>query len=123
RTGRGGSSAPAPERGTAAPPRTPSPSGPPTTGGRAVEGSWVGTTDGRPVSLTVKGGRAVVLAEAHVCQGVATGPATALDLTLACDGGYTARTSGAARITGTSLTVDWAGGAKDKLTAAAPPKD
>ncbi|QGV79307.1 hypothetical protein [Streptomyces ficellus] len=103
-----------------APSPTPTPSAPPVTAG-AVEGSWVGLTDGRPVSLTVKKGHALVLADAHVCQGTArgTGPVT---LSLTCDDGYTTRTKGTAATTRDTLVVTWSGGTKDTLAKAAPPQ-
>ncbi|MDN3296128.1 hypothetical protein QWM81_19095 [Streptomyces ficellus] len=47
---------------------TPSPSTSAGTSGEA-EGSWVGFTDGKPVNLTIKKGRALVLAEGHVRHG------------------------------------------------------
>ncbi|MCK8677901.1 hypothetical protein [Streptomyces lichenis] len=118
------SASPSDRATTSAPGRAPQPSRKPAeAGGRAVEGSWVGTTEGRPVSLTVKQGRAVVLAEAHVCQGTAEGPATSLTLRLTCDSDYTARTEGTARAKGGKITVEWQGGVKDKLTEAAAPKE
>nr|BAV57478.1 membrane protein [Streptomyces sp. SANK 60404] len=98
---------------------TPSPAASPVTSGEA-EGSWVGLTDGKPVSVTIKKGHALVLAEAHVCQGTAHGTDT-VTLSLTCDDGYTARTEGSARADKAKLAVTWAGGAKDTLTKAETP--
>ncbi|MGI5481496.1 hypothetical protein [Streptomyces lavendofoliae] len=100
----------------AAPSPSPSPSVPPATAG-AADGSWVGLTDGKPVSVTVKKGHALVLAEAHVCQGTARGTDT-VALTLTCDDGYTARTEGSARAQKGALVVTWRGGTRDTLTRA-----
>ncbi|ORT59052.1 hypothetical protein [Streptomyces sp. CB03238] len=102
---------------TASPSASPSPAA-----GAAFEGSWVGLTDGKPVSLTIKKGHALVLAEAHVCQGTAQGTDT-VTLTLTCDDGYTARTKGSADADKEKLVVSWSAGVKDTLTkAAVPPK-
>lgn len=92
---------------------TPSPAAPPVTSG-AADGSWVGLTDGKPVSVTVKKGHALVLADAHVCQGTARGTDT-VTLSLTCGDGYTARTEGSARAARGKLVVTWTGGAKDTL--------
>ncbi|RST12042.1 hypothetical protein EF905_23520 [Streptomyces sp. WAC05374] len=92
----------------------------------------MGLTGGKPVSLTVGKGHALVLAEGHFCKGTARG-SDPMTLTLACDGGYTARTEGSARAEGEAraegsarageakLVVTWSGGAKDTLTAADAP--
>ncbi|UUS32281.1 MULTISPECIES: hypothetical protein [Streptomyces] len=83
----------------------------------AAEGAWVGATDGKPVTLTVsKGGQAVVISEAHVCQGTAKEGA-ALTLTLTCKDGDTTRTSGTVRSAdGTQLVVAWDSGRTDTLS-------
>ncbi|MFF8831712.1 hypothetical protein [Streptomyces sp. NPDC015131] len=102
--------------------RAPSPSAspaPPAAG--AADGSWVGLTGGRPVSLTVEKGHAAVLAEAHVCQGTTAQGTAVVTLDLTCDDGYTARTRGSARAEKGKLVVTWAGGAKDTLTRAEVP--
>ncbi len=82
-----------------------------------AEGAWVGATDGKAVTLTIsKGGQAVVISEAHVCQGVAKEGA-ALTLTLTCKDGGTDRTSGTVRSAdGTRLVVAWDSGRTDTLT-------
>jgi hypothetical protein len=77
----------------------------------------VGLTGGKPVSVTVKKGHALVLAEAHVCQGTARGTAP-VTLTLTCDDGYTARTEGTASTERGKLVVTWADGTRDTLTEA-----
>ncbi|WP_344432006.1 hypothetical protein [Streptomyces lavendulocolor] len=91
-------------------------SAPPAAAGPA-DGSWVGLTGGKPVSVTVKKGHALVLAEAHVCQGTARGTAP-VTLTLTCDDGYTTRTEGTASTERGKLVVTWADGTKDTLTKA-----
>ncbi|MEU0667645.1 hypothetical protein ABZ508_00080 [Streptomyces lavendulocolor] len=131
-TGCGGGAAPRPAGGAtpspaATPATPPSPSStssstspyasaPPAAAGPA-DGSWVGLTGGKPVSVTVKKGHALVLAEAHVCQGTARGTAP-VALTLTCDDGYTARTEGTASTERGKLVVTWADGTKDTLTKA-----
>ncbi|MGA4865846.1 hypothetical protein ACPB9J_24725 [Streptomyces lavendulocolor] len=130
-TGCGGGAAPRPAGGAtpspaatpAAPPApsstssstSPYASAPPAAG--PADGSWVGLTGGKPVSVTVKKGHALVLAEAHVCQGTARGTAP-VTLTLTCDDGYTARTEGTASTERGKLVVTWADGTKDTLTKA-----
>ncbi|WP_336323397.1 hypothetical protein [Streptomyces lavendofoliae] len=109
---------PSPAAAPAASP-SPSPSVPPATTG-AADGSWVGLTGGKPVSVTVKKGHALVLAEAHVCQGTARGTGT-VALTLTCDDGYTTRTEGSARTQKGALVVTWTGGIRDTLTRAGTP--
>ncbi|MGA5555138.1 hypothetical protein [Streptomyces lavendulocolor] len=98
------------------PSSSPYASAPPAAAGPA-DGSWVGLTGGKPVSVTVKKGHALVLAEAHVCQGTARGTAP-VALTLTCDDGYTARTEGTASTERGKLVVTWADGTKDTLTKA-----
>ncbi|MGA5166418.1 MULTISPECIES: hypothetical protein [Streptomyces] len=114
-----GGATPSPAATPAAPPSpssSPYASAPPAAAGPA-DGSWVGLTGGKPVSVTVKKGHALVLAEAHVCQGTARGTAP-VALTLTCDDGYTARTEGTASTERGKLVVTWADGTKDTLTKA-----
>ncbi|MGA5100506.1 hypothetical protein ACPCAC_24480 [Streptomyces lavendulocolor] len=119
-----GGATPSPAATPAAPPSpsstssstSPYVSAPPAVAGPA-DGSWVGLTGGKPVSVTVKKGHALVLAEAHVCQGTARGTAP-VTLTLTCDDGYTARTEGTASTERGKLVVTWADGTKDTLTKA-----
>ncbi|MEU0658999.1 hypothetical protein [Streptomyces lavendulocolor] len=118
-----GGATPSPAATPAAPPlpsssssTSPYASVPPAAAGPA-DGSWVGLTGGKPVSVTVKKGHALVLAEAHVCQGTARGTAP-VTLTLTCDDGYTARTKGTASTERGKLVVTWADGTKDTLTKA-----
>ncbi|MGI5356591.1 hypothetical protein ACQI4E_14975 [Streptomyces sp. CA-252508] len=114
-----GGATPSPAATPAAPPSpssSPYASAPPAAAGPA-DGSWVGLTGGKPVSVTVKKGHALVLAEAHVCQGTARGTAP-VALTLTCDDGYTARTEGTASAERGKLVVTWADGTKDTLTKA-----
>ncbi|MFF8291289.1 hypothetical protein ACF068_18950 [Streptomyces sp. NPDC016309] len=115
-----------------APAPAPSPASPSPAGAGEADGSWVGLTAGKPVSVTIKKGYALVLADAQVCQGTArpapaTGaPATpgtsgTVTLTLTCGTGYTARTEGSARTDAGKVVVTWAGGVKDTLAKADPP--
>ncbi|MDT9680953.1 hypothetical protein RND61_02445 [Streptomyces sp. TRM76323] len=82
-----------------------------------AEGTWLGTTDGKPVTLTVnKGGQAVVISEAHVCQGTAK-EGDALTLALTCKDGDTDRASGTIRSAdGERLVVAWDSGKTDTLS-------
>ncbi|MER7111114.1 hypothetical protein [Streptomyces sp. NPDC000229] len=107
------------EAGTPLSSPTPSPTASPVTSGEA-EGSWVGLTDGKPVSVTISKGHAVALADAHVCQGTARGT-NPVTLTLTCGDGYTARTEGSARTDKGKLVVTWTGGTKDTLRRADTP--
>lgn len=86
-----------------------------------AEGVWTGTTDGKPVTLTVGGsGQAVAVGEAHVCQGTAKeGETLTLDLT--CKDGGTDRASGTIRSAdGKRLVVAWGSGKTDTLSKPVP---
>ncbi|WP_331453053.1 hypothetical protein [Streptomyces sp. SS162] len=80
-------------------------------------GAWLGTTDGKPVTLTIStGGQTVVISDAHVCQGVAKEGET-LTLTLSCKDGNTDRESGTVgSAEGGRLVVTWASGLTDTLS-------
>ncbi|MCS0639004.1 hypothetical protein NX801_25835 [Streptomyces sp. LP05-1] len=95
------------------------PAGP--TGAPAQEGSWAGLSSaGKPVSLTIRRGKALVIAEARVCQGTATAASGAVSLALKCNDGDTTRASGTARpAKGSNLVVTWYGGTRDTLVKAA----
>ncbi|MFI6861716.1 hypothetical protein ACIBKZ_17750 [Streptomyces sp. NPDC050421] len=86
------------------------------TGGlKALEGAWAGQTDGKAVVLSVASGKAVVVADSHVCSGTAKdmGKPT---LALTCADGNTDRTMGAIESNdGKTVVVSWDGGAKDTL--------
>nr|WSW68479.1 hypothetical protein OG461_21000 [Streptomyces sp. NBC_00995] len=86
-----------------------------TGGTRALEGAWAGLTDGKAVVLSVASGKAVVVADSHVCSGTAkdTGKPA---LVLTCADGDTARTRGAVESNdGKTVVVSWEGGTKDTL--------
>lgn len=86
------------------------------TGGlKALEGAWAGQTDGKAVVLSVKSGKAVVVADSHVCSGTAKDMGKPM-LALTCADGDTGRTMGAIESNdGKTLVVSWEGGAKDTL--------
>ncbi|MFJ8645637.1 hypothetical protein ACIRNI_05890 [Streptomyces sp. NPDC093546] len=115
-----GGVSPAPSPGTPSPaasPATPTaaPAPPP-----ALEGAWLGVTDGKAVNLTVKKGHAVVLAESRLCQGFAKDAGQGVvSLTVKCRDGGTDRARGTAReAAGGKLVVTWDGGTTDTLTRA-----
>ncbi|HEY9368868.1 hypothetical protein [Streptomyces sp.] len=106
---------PGPSAGQSSAPASaaPTPSAPP-----ALEGSWAGITDGKPVGLSIGKRHAVVIANAQVCQGKLTGPVT---LRLTCTDGGTQRTEGTIESNdGTTLVVSWKSGTKDTLKEAGP---
>lgn len=86
------------------------------TGGlKALEGAWAGQTDGKAVVLSVASGKAVVVADSHVCSGSAKG-ADKVTLELKCADGDTGRTAGAIESNdGKTVVVAWDGGTKDTL--------
>lgn len=86
------------------------------TGGlKALEGAWAGQTDGKAVVLSVASGKAVVVADSHVCSGTAKDMGKPM-LALTCADGNTDRTMGAVESNdGKTLVVSWDGGAKDTL--------
>ncbi|MDP5312911.1 hypothetical protein P8A21_17855 [Streptomyces poriferorum] len=87
-----------------------------TTGGlKALEGAWAGQTDGKAVVLSVASGKAVVVADSHVCSGTAKDMGKPM-LALTCADGNTDRTMGAIESNdGKTVVVSWDGGTKDKL--------
>ncbi|MFV0128528.1 hypothetical protein ACLGI4_12550 [Streptomyces sp. HMX112] len=121
---RGGGGHAAPGGGGPATPGTPSPGaaspgaaspGVSPGGAGRLEGSWLGVTDGGPVSLTVQEGRAVLLAGSRLCQGTARGTDT-VALSLTCDDGGTDRAKGSAVSgDGRQAVVTWASGTRDTL--------
>ncbi|MGW6204114.1 hypothetical protein ACWF9B_10785 [Streptomyces sp. NPDC055089] len=87
-----------------------------TTGGlKALEGAWAGQTDGKAVVLSVASGKAVVVADSHVCSGTAKNMGKPM-LALTCADGNTDRTMGAIESNdGRTVVVSWDGGTKDTL--------
>ncbi|WP_326660582.1 hypothetical protein [Streptomyces sp. NBC_00385] len=86
------------------------------TGGlKALEGAWAGQTDGKAVVLSVASGKAVVVADSHVCSGTAKDMGKPM-LALTCADGDTDRTMGAIESNdGKTVVVSWDGGTKDTL--------
>lgn len=86
------------------------------TGGlKALEGAWAGQTDGRAVVLSVASGKAVIVADSHVCSGTAKDMGKPM-LALTCADGDTDRTMGTIESNdGKTVVVSWDGGAKDTL--------
>lgn len=86
------------------------------TGGlKALEGAWAGQTDGKAVVLSVASGKAVIVADSHVCSGTAKDMGKPM-LALTCADGNTDRTMGAIESNdGKTVVVSWDGGAKDTL--------
>ncbi|MEV0783502.1 hypothetical protein AB0I52_11105 [Streptomyces sp. NPDC050423] len=86
------------------------------TGGlKALEGAWAGLSDDKAVVLSVASGKAVVIADSHVCSGSAKG-SDKVTLELKCTDGDTGRTAGAVESNdGKTLVVSWDGGTKDTL--------
>ncbi|MGW1225078.1 hypothetical protein [Streptomyces sp. NPDC001478] len=89
---------------------------PSTTGDlKALEGAWAGQTDGKAVVLSVAAGKAVVVADAHVCTGTAKDMGKPM-LELTCADGDTARTMGTIESNdGKTVVVSWDAGTKDTL--------
>ncbi|TXS37237.1 hypothetical protein [Streptomyces sp. OR43] len=86
------------------------------TGGlKALEGAWAGQTGGKAVVLSVASGKAVVVADSHVCSGTAKDTGKPM-LSLTCADGNTDRTTGAIESNdGKTVVVSWDGGTKDTL--------
>ncbi|MHC3819110.1 hypothetical protein [Streptomyces sp. DT9] len=84
-------------------------------GPEALEGAWAGQTDGKAVVLSVAHGKAVVVADSHVCSGSAKGT-DKVTLDLRCADGDTGRTAGTIESNdGKTVVVAWDGGTKDSL--------
>ncbi|MER6116967.1 hypothetical protein [Streptomyces sp. NPDC001743] len=82
---------------------------------KALEGAWAGQTDGKAVVLSVASGKAVVVADSHVCTGTVKDMGKPM-LALKCADGNTDRTMGAIESNdGKTVVVSWDGGAKDTL--------
>ncbi|MFI2372426.1 hypothetical protein [Streptomyces sp. NPDC018833] len=86
---------------------------------RDVEGTWTGTSDGKPLALSVKQGRAALLADGHACTGEVKDTGT-MTLSLKCADGNTDRTLGSVESNdGTTLVISWDAGKKDTLKKSA----
>ncbi|WP_217227683.1 hypothetical protein [Streptomyces anulatus] len=89
----------------------------------ALEGTWVGLTDGKNVTVSVSARKVALVADQSVCQGDVKDMGGEPMLALKCTGGSTDRTMGAIdSVDGTKLVLSWDGGVKDTLTKAEPGK-
>ncbi|MBQ1107283.1 hypothetical protein ACH4MN_32390 [Streptomyces anulatus] len=89
----------------------------------ALEGTWVGLTDAKNVTVSIAGGKVALVADQSVCQGDVKDMGGEPMLALKCTGGSTDRTMGAIdSVDGTKLVLSWDGGVKDTLTKADPGK-
>ncbi|MGN5635185.1 hypothetical protein [Streptomyces sp. AC154] len=113
--GSGSASAPAPDHSDGSSAGGGDGGGTSTDGLKALEGAWAGQTDGKAVVLSVAHGKAVVVADSHVCSGSAKGT-DKVQLALKCADGDTDRTAGTVESNdGKVLVVSWDGGTKDSL--------
>lgn len=89
----------------------------------ALEGTWVGLTDGKNVTVSVSAREVALVADQSVCQGDVKDMGGEPMLALKCTGGSTDRTMGAIdSVDGSKLVLSWDGGVKDTLTKADPGK-
>lgn len=115
-----GSSAPAPSESDAGADEST-----PDTGGTAdsLEGTWAGMTQGKAVALSVKEGKAALIADEHICQGEVEDMGGEPMLSLKCADGNTDRTMGSIDSNdGKTLVLSWEGGTKDSLAKTDPGK-
>uniref|UniRef100_A0AAU2VSR5 Lipoprotein n=1 Tax=Streptomyces sp. NBC_00008 TaxID=2903610 RepID=A0AAU2VSR5_9ACTN len=113
--GSGSASAPAPDHSVGSSTGGADGGGASTGGPEALEGAWAGQTDGKAVVLSVAHGKAVVVADSHVCSGSAKGT-DKVTLALKCADGDTDRTAGTVESNdGKTIVVAWDGGTKDSL--------
>ncbi|MFD4026369.1 hypothetical protein ACFWRV_23095 [Streptomyces sp. NPDC058576] len=85
----------------------------------ALEGTWVGLTEGKNVTVSVASRQVALVADQSVCQGEVKDMGGEPMLALKCTGGSTDRTMGAIdSVDGSKLVVSWDGGVKDTLTKA-----
>lgn len=85
----------------------------------ALEGTWVGLTEGKNVTVSIASGKVALVADRSVCQGDVKEMDGGPMLALKCTGGGTDRTMGAIdSVDPEKLVVSWDGGAKDALTKA-----
>ncbi|MET4923450.1 hypothetical protein P3L51_13965 [Streptomyces sp. PSRA5] len=97
----------------------------PDTGSTAdsLEGSWAGMTEGKAVALSVKEGKAALIADEHICQGDVQDMGGKPMLSLKCADGDTDRTMGSIDSNdGKTLVLSWEGGTKDSLAKTEPGK-
>ncbi|WP_329034739.1 hypothetical protein OIE71_19205 [Streptomyces sp. NBC_01725] len=89
----------------------------------SLEGTWAGTTEGKAVALSVKEGKAALIADEHICQGDVEEMGGEPMLSLKCADGNTERTMGSIDSNdGKTLVLSWEGGAKDSLAKTEPGK-
>ncbi|MFH9268174.1 hypothetical protein ACH4KN_28570 [Streptomyces sp. NPDC017546] len=89
----------------------------------ALEGTWVGLTDAKNVTVSISARKVALVADQSVCQGDVKDMGGEPMLALKCTGGSTDRTMGAIdSVDGTKLVLSWDGGVKDTLTKADPAK-
>jgi len=104
---------------------TPGDGGAPGDGGTdtaALDGTWVGLTDGKNVTVSITAGKVALVADQAVCQGDVKDMGEVM-LALKCTGGSTERTMGAIESQDSEkLVVSWDGGTKDTLSKADPGK-
>ncbi|MDX3607656.1 MULTISPECIES: hypothetical protein [unclassified Streptomyces] len=85
----------------------------------ALEGTWVGLTDGKNVTVSIASSKVALVADQSVCQGDVKDMGGEPMLALKCTDGGTERTMGAIdSVDGSKLVVSWDGGAKDTLAKA-----
>ncbi|MFJ1593647.1 hypothetical protein ACIOD0_25875 [Kitasatospora albolonga] len=112
-----------PDAGSSATPGDGGGDGEPAGGGAdaaALEGTWVGLTDGKNVTVSITARKVVVVAEQAVCHGDVKDMGEVM-LAVKCPGGAADRTMGAIESNdGKKLVVSWDGGTKDTLSKADP---
>ncbi|MEV0089974.1 hypothetical protein [Streptomyces sp. NPDC050738] len=96
-----------------------------------IDGTWVATTGGKTIALSIQG-KIVAIAGEHVCTGTVADMGKQM-LSLKCVDGNSDRTMGSVESAdGDSLVVSWDAGIKDSFTKAddmkmptglVPPKD
>lgn len=88
-----------------------------------LEGTWAGMTEGKAVALSVKEGKAALIADEHICQGDVQDMGGEPMLALKCADGNTDRTMGSIDSNdGKKLVLSWEGGTKDSLAKTEPGK-
>ncbi|MEU0302369.1 hypothetical protein ABZ252_23300 [Streptomyces sp. NPDC006175] len=84
----------------------------------ALEGTWTGTADGGPVTLSVASGKVALSAGRHICQGEVKDMGGVM-IALKCLDGNTDRTMGSVESNdGEKLVISWEAGAEDTLSRA-----
>ncbi|MFJ8772309.1 hypothetical protein [Streptomyces microflavus] len=88
----------------------------------SLDGTWVGLTDGKNVTVSITAGKVALVADQAVCQGDVKDMGEVM-LALKCTGGANDRTMGAIESNdGNKLVLSWDGGVKDTLSKADPGK-